>query len=64
VIEEHIIKRFKIKRSSIHMSITQDKAKRFTLRGDGVVGLCIWKTRGTSCGSVQQLAFFEDDDDE
>ncbi len=63
-IEEHIINRFKIKRSSIPMSIVQDKAGRFTLNANGAVGLSIWNMHGTNGNPAKQLTLLSDDKDE
>ena len=42
-IEEHIIRRFQVNRSSIQASIAQDKAGRFVEMDDGRVALSMWQ---------------------
>lgn len=42
-IEEHIIRRFQVNRSSIQASIIQDKAGRFVAMDDGRVALSMWQ---------------------
>lgn len=41
-IESHIVSRFLVKRSSIHMSIMQDKAERFVFCPENHIGLSLW----------------------
>ena len=42
-IEEHIVRRFQVNRSSIQASIAQDKAGRFLVMDDGRVALSMWQ---------------------
>ena len=44
-IEDHILERFKVHRTSVYASITQDTANRFVLLDDGMVALSSWHIR-------------------
>lgn len=46
-IEEHIVSRFQVNRSSIQASIIQDKAGRFVAMEDGRVALSMWQGPAT-----------------
>ena len=47
-IEEHIVSRFQVNRSSIQASILQDKAGRFVAMEDGRVALSMWQDPATT----------------
>ena len=52
-IEEHILGRFEVNRTSVSAAVVQDKARRFELLQDGKVALAMWRGRTETHPSLE-----------